>query len=291
MIGNRSYMRNITPGAQSMSMVGWILLITTITYVVENALILWFKNEAIIEFFGLSAIALKSGWVWTLITYALLHDPVAAGGIWHILFNLLLIFFTGKVLENDIGSKNLLTLYMTSALWGGLVWALVHWQGHSVLIGASAGGIGLLTVFCLLHKEEPMTFLLFFIIPITMKPKWLLTGIIGIELLGFLFSELPSKAGNYAIANSAHLGGILGGFIFYSIIRQGDPSAWLHQILKKTPFSKKPSPSALSYKVDLQNRHHLKSEVDRILDKINHKGFGSLTPQEKAILDKARDLL
>jgi hypothetical protein len=43
--------------------------------------------------------------------------------------------------------------------------------------------------------------------------------------------------------------------------------------------------------VNLTEREHLKLEVDRILDKINSKGFGSLTPEERKTLDEARDML
>jgi len=55
--------------------------------------------------------------------------------------------------------------------------------------------------------------------------------------------------------------------------------------------SQKSGAAAPSFKVNIGTRENLRAEVDRILDKINSKGFGALTAEEKRLLDEARDLL
>ncbi len=289
MLGERTYMRNVTPWRRSSSALTWVILLTIGAYVIENIWMVWFRTDLPINLFGLSTTALREGWIWTLLSYAFLHDPISDGGIWHIGFNLILIFFTGRLLEPEIGTKNFLTLYGFSTLVGGLLWALLHWSSQGVMIGASAAGMGLLTVFCLLHAEEPMTFLLFFVLPLTIKPKWFLAIVAAIEGLGFLANELSVSSDK--IAHSAHLGGMLAGFIFYALFKREELSSWgssFKRVLGARRGNRQPH---YSFKVDILNEKALRAEVDRILDKINAKGFASLTPEEKATLDKARDLL
>lgn len=287
MLNERSYMKNITPGVYPKGFIHFILILTTGIYVIENLLILWFNNQWFMKLFGLSPEGIKSGFIWQIMSYSLLHDPILDGGIWHILFNGLLIFFIGKPLESEIGSKKCAILYIIAAIFGGITWLLCHWQSMNVLIGASGAAMGLLTIFCIRHAEEYMTFLVFFIFPITMKPKWILLLITAYEFISLMSTELFSITGSYRVANSAHLGGILGGCFFYLFTEKIN----LLNYLQFNFHKKSNAPQVKSFTINLQNRHHLKAEVDRILDKINQKGFGALTAEEKSTLDKARDLL
>jgi hypothetical protein len=65
------------------------------------------------------------------------------------------------------------------------------------------------------------------------------------------------------------------------------PAVELPRWLRKTPRAARPP----AYRVDPSNRDGLRAEVDRILDKINSEGFSALTPDERQILDEAKDLL
>ena len=68
--------------------------------------------------------------------------------------------------------------------------------------------MAILTLFCLLYPERPITLLIFFIIPVTVKPKWVFWGSLVISIGGILLYELP---GHSHVAHSAHLGGMFAG--------------------------------------------------------------------------------
>ena len=99
------------------------------------------------------------------------------------------------------------------------------------------------------------------------------------------------------IGHSAHLGGIIGGFLAFWMFTQYQPSFkrgtggitieqpnWMKR-------KKKASTENQKFKVNVVSRKEMQSEVDRILDKINKKGFGALTLEEKETLDRAREFL
>ncbi len=97
------------------------------------------------------------------------------------------------------------------------------------------------------------------------------------------------------MAHSAHLGGMLGGYLFYKLIYLRNPKSGRNDTFKIPNWLKqnpsKPRATAYPYKVNIAPPKDMKKEVDRILDKINSQGFGSLTAEEKKILDEAGDLL
>jgi len=266
-----------------------LILINLVIFVLQQIMHVWFGSILIEKYFALSHENLRSGYLWTIVTYAFLH-----GNFLHILVNMLAIYFIGQILETAVGPKNLLKIYFSSILLGGLAWVLLTKGSNSqILVGASAGGFGLMTFFCLLFPEKPITVLLFFIIPISMRPKWILIGMLAIEGLLFLFYELPGKS---FIASSGHLGGMLGGFIMYQFLMGKwrnlfhlkkisiEHPKWLkkHQSTKVTN---------VKYSVNISHSKPNEEEINKILDKIHHRGFASLTDEEKRTLHKAKDFL
>ena len=244
-------------------------------------------NEMFFSWTAFTPDGFLSGKFWTLVTYSCLHE-----GPWHLVLNLLAIFFMGRTLEDDLGPKMMTCLTLTGAASGALFWFVFNIDGGG-LVGASAIAMAFVTTFCLRRPEQPITLLLFFVIPCTLKPKWILWSLLGIETYGFLFSELHGSSG---IAHSAHLGGMLAGLFFFGYIRSGKnfspkrPRMQKPVWLKTSKQSRKlGTPSG--YSVNLDNREMVEQEVDRILDKINEKGFGSLTEGEKRTLEEAKSLL
>tara|TARA_B100001248_G_C27399840_1_gene469208 strand:- start:14011 stop:14883 length:873 start_codon:yes stop_codon:yes gene_type:complete len=289
MIHDRPYMTQRSYHSGTASLLKWVLLINCVVFVLQNAFFVWFNSPILSNLFGLSPETLSQGFVWTLFTYAFLH-----GDLLHILFNMLIVYFIGQAVESLVGPKRFAIIYTTAALVGGLVWLLISMQRPSTeLIGASAAALGLLTYFCCSQPNQPITVLLFFVLPLTIKPKWLALGLLAMELFGFLFYELPGRS---AIANSAHLGGMLGGYLCFLAFQSGysfslfgsgtriSAPKWL-QHRGKAPLSKQP------FNVNVSSRQVLRTEVDRILDKINSKGFGALSNEEKKILEQAKDIL
>ena len=159
------------------------------------------------------------------------------------------------------------------------------------VVGASAGAYGLVAAFAVLNWEERFTLLIYFI-PVSMRGKTLLWVSLALVVFGLLTP-------NSGIANAAHLGGILTGFLYVRQIVQG---RW-HLPQWKLPAHRAAPrefvaagkgeknfwrPVAEKPDEDLTADEFLQREVDPILDKISAHGIHSLTARERDILEKAR---
>ena len=285
------------------SILAWFLGLLAAVFVLQNVGQTWFGNNALWDYGALSSRGIHAGRIWTLLTYALFH-----GDFLHIFINGLGIFFLGRELEAVLGRTRFLKLILASALGGGIAWLAVYFNRHSLVVGASAVGMGFLTVFTCLDTRRQVGFMF---LPITFEAKWFLFIFGGFDLLGFLIRELPGHGTLLGISHIAHLGGIAGGWVFYQLA-----------VARRMPFMsgaapaieapewmrrKKPLPKP-AFKVNVggatsaspsrppagpapTSRDALRAEVDRILDKINLHGFGSLTAEEKRVLDEARQHL
>lgn len=236
---------------------------------------LYFSSEAITNFF-----------LWTPFTYSFFHD-----GPFHLIFNLLGFYFIGRAVENEIGQINFIYLLIISSSIGAFFWLFFNNSGQ-YLLGSSAMVMASLSAFCLRQPDNPITLLLFFVLPVKLKPRWILIGVLTIEIYGFLFSEISSQSD---VAHSAHLGGLLAGaFVFY-YLRLGKSFPYFVFNSSNTKSSSRKNTSNFvdnnDFKINFSKTSELQKEVDRILDKINDSGFGSLTSEEKITLDKAKSLL
>jgi hypothetical protein len=139
------------------------------------------------------------------------------------------------------------------------------------------------------------------VLPITIKPKWLFRISLGITIAFMLFYELPGASGS-VVAHSAHLGGMISGVLYYRFVylRGGGlfnrPGASRASVELPEWFKRRkrqPAARQINYTVNRSSssRDELQKEVDRILDKINATGFGSLSDNEKQTLDHAKDIL
>src|SRR5262249_25612443 len=122
-----------------------------------------------------------------------------------------------------------LVLYFASGVMGGLVQTLAGIllrDGFAApVVGASAGLFGLVAAFAMLYPERSLTLLLFFIIPVSMRAKFLLLFEAVFTVLGILF---PSSN----VAHAAHLGGMLAGIFF---VRQALHWQWRWPNLRRHP--------------------------------------------------------
>ena len=305
MLSDRSYMRDNYP-RQTTSVLTWLLCTIVAGFILQNVFWKWMGpgvGRTFDTLFALSPQALLSGKIWTLVTYSLLHSMTS---FLHVVFNALWIYLLGKELLPILGSKRFMWLYAGGVMLGGALWVAANWADTGLLVGASAGVCALLMVFAAINPKRSITLLLFFIVPVTIKPKWMVMFLLGFDLLGFLFYELPGGAGINNIGHSAHLGGFAAGWLFFRYVHQrgestsgqSAPSIELPVWLKRS----KPQTGKAAYQVNVggakkapsssPSRHlDLTAEVDRILDKINVDGFGALTDEEKRILDRAKDSL
>lgn len=216
--------------------------------------------------FALSRYGMGRGMVWQLVTYLFLHADFV-----HIFLNLLTVFFFGPAVEEHLGRRAFLGLFFACGVLGGLGWLLLD-RGAGLCLGASAGVFGIIGAFGALNFSRPITLLLFFVLPTTVK-GWVMAVAFGvIELLMLLTSRFGG------VAYSAHLVGLIVGF-GYTVhwMRQNGMAyelpAWVQQPRLKVlegGISRKPEPS-----------------VDDLLDKIHREGMGSLTRKERQRLHDA----
>ena len=310
MLYDRPYMRQGgEPESGQTAAYMTLLFITVGVFVLQQLLNVLFPgqlpyrtNSFFTNWFALSGEHFRQLKAWTPLSYTFLHST---NGIMHILGNMLGLFFLGRILEPLIGRAQFLVLYFGGALLGAFAYLVFHYNDSFPVVGASASVCALLAFFCKLRPEQPITLLIFFILPITLKPIWVFWITLGISVAGVLGGELPALLGNGPattnIAHSAHLGGLLCGILFYHFIYLGNGLEFLKRFNKTSAsasaeppswFKRRPkSTRKLNYSVNRDNRDDLQAEVDRILDKINLSGFGSLSEKEKATLDRAKEIL
>jgi hypothetical protein len=186
------------------------------------------------------------------------------------------------------------------ALIGALTWYLTGLGGRhdSALIGISAGVYALMLVALLDKLDHQITLLLFFFLPVTLKVRWLLILTALFTLLGWGFSEFPARhawgawkpAWHDGIAHSAHLGGLIFGWLAWRYLNRTNWAPSYAQVQEPMPTDA-PSPAFETPTEENPSSRPLTSaqaraEMDRLLDKISAGGFGSLTAGEKRRLEE-----
>jgi len=163
----------------------------------------------LLTYFSLIPSSVTHGFIWQLVTYSFLH-----GGLWHVLMNMLTLWMFGSQEEQDWGSKRFLEYYLFCVVGAALVTIGVAYLGwgmtpETATVGASGGVYGLLIAFGMLYGDRE---LFMFPIPIAIKAKYL----VGILIFIVLISAFqPSQGG---VANFAHLGGLLFGFLYLKLL-------------------------------------------------------------------------
>ena len=155
---------------------------------------------------GLSSKGMAQGMIWQLISYQFVH-----AGLMHLIVNMAGLWFTGPVLENMLGPWRFVRLYLAAGVLGGVLQLIL--SPGSMLIGASGSVCGLVAAYSALFPEMEITALLFFVIPVRMKAKWLGIGVVGISLV-FLITGIMGNIGN-----AAHIGGALGGYAYVRYLK------------------------------------------------------------------------
>ena len=222
---------------------------------------------------------------WSLITYAFFHT-----GIMHILFNLIVLNFAGRLFMTYFTGKQLVGLYFLSAIFAGIVYVLVFYilNISAPIVGASAAIMAILVATA---TYNPLMELRLFVIG-NVK-LWHVTAVIILVDLMQLRSE--NMGGHIS-----HLAGAFFGFIFIKLLQNGtdlskivssflDFFANLFTKQKSTPFKKvhknynKPAEKTVS---KIVTKDKSQQQIDEILDKISQSGYDSLNKEEKEFLFK-----
>jgi membrane associated rhomboid family serine protease len=293
----------------------WLIVVNIVVYVIQLftrvrvqedwAAPLYWAAGPFTDALKLNVDAVLHGQVWRLLTYAFLHDPgvgLAPGGFyWHIIFNLLFLYWFGRDLEAMYGPREFLTFYLVSALVGGLAFlgtALL--TGSQNCIGAS-GAVTAVMVLCALHFPH-RTILLFFILPI---PLWVF---VAFQVLQDTFLFVNQAAGQgqaikSQVAVSVHLGGAAFALLYYrfqwrltrlvSVVvswkaQRSRPRLRVYREEEARPTAavSAAAPSPSSTDVDEQ----LEAKLDAVLAKVARSGQASLTETERQILLRASEI-
>jgi len=253
-------------------------------------------GEALHRTIGLTIPGLAAGRFWTLLTHAFLHRP---GFIFHAIGNIFILYFLGRELLPMLGSRRFFGTCALATVAGALAWIAVHWRfgGGDLLIGATAAVCALIIVHACFFPQRELNFLLFFIVPVSLRLKHVALSLVGFDLLGLLFYEIPGTVlpFNLAIAHSAHLGGMAVGYLYFRYVHDApwfsghaDPVEFEVRRGSRPMARPEAPPPALPVGAP-PPRTDIRVEVDRILDKINSHGLAALTAEEKRVLDGAKD--
>ena len=240
-------------------------------FVCVNVITVWFGTPWFANLLSLNPSNLTDGYVWHYVTYGFLHENFL-----HILCNLWLFYVLCKfLLVHELTLKHLLILFFAGIITGGLFWSLLNVQhpNHS-LIGASAGVATLFTYFCLLYPEKTISVFLFFVFPIQIKIIWCFFLLLGYDLIKCLLYETQ---GMTSIAHSAHLGGMLVGFLAFRYIK--------HKESKPTKVHRH-----TQYRVHIETENVISDVPFGILKKLQNEGLDALSPEERKWLERYRKL-
>ena len=202
---------------------------------------------------------------WTIITYMFLH-----GGLGHIFFNMLALFFFGPRTEDRLGSRRFITLYMIGGI-SGAIFSLLFARNAAV-IGASGAIFGVMLAYAYFWPRDRI--LIWGIIPVEARVLVVITTILA------LYSGLGGSAGG--VADFAHLGGFAGAFLYLRWVETTQGARRFRSAVQP----KVPEKALTNWKrVDPKAVHEInRDELNRVLDKVSRTGLASLTPEEKRFL-------
>jgi membrane associated rhomboid family serine protease len=233
---------------------------------------------------------------WTLLTYAFTHyDP------FHILWNMVFFYWFGKLVEEYLGSRRLVGLYILGAIGGGLLYFACYnlipyfsqTIGGATITGASGAVLAVAVGAATLLPNY--TFHLLLIGPVRVK------YIVLIFVVMSFFNSVGKNAGG----EIAHLGGALIGFLYIKLLQNGTDigrpvywvmDAWSNLFRPKPPVKvsqrqRSPQTASTNYASAGGSASPIaapdQDEVDAILDKIGRSGYESLTREEKQKLFRA----
>lgn len=235
---------------------------------------------------------------WSVITYAFLH-----AGIWHILSNMLILYFSGIYFLNYFSAKKLLNFYFLGAIFGALVYMASYnlfpaFQdtGRSYLMGASAAVMAILVGIATHIPNMRVRLILLG----SVKLWWIAAVLVVLDIV-----QIPmSNPGGHL----AHLGGAAFGYIYMKQLGKGNDIAkpfesfldWIGGLfsgsnrnkprksnLKTVHRRKSSTGTSYSTTYSTKSKKEEQARIDAILDKISRSGYDSLSKQEKDFLFNA----
>ena len=217
---------------------------------------------------------------WSLISYFFLHM-----NFMHILWNMLFLYWFGKIIHDNIGNNAIISLYVLGGIIGGLFYMALYniipyyneRVSESLMLGASAGVFSVVVGSATLLPNY--TFYLLFLGPVRIK---------YIALFYVLLSFLD-VTGNNAGGEIAHLGGAFIGFLYIKQLQNGiNMGEGIINFINYFSSEKRKTKRQADNVTSKNNRDNIsQDEIDKILDKISDSGDSSLSKKEKEKLFNA----
>ncbi len=217
---------------------------------------------------------------WSLISYFFLHM-----NFMHILWNMLFLYWFGKIIHDNIGNNAIISLYVLGGIIGGLFYMALYniipyyseMVSQSLMLGASAGVFSVVVGSATLLPNY--TFYLLFLGPVRIK---------YIALFYVLLSFLD-VSGNNAGGEIAHLGGAFIGFLYIKQLQNGiNMGEGIINFINYFSSEKRKTKRKADNVSSESNRDNIsQDEIDKILDKISDSGYSSLSKKEKEKLFNA----
>ncbi len=239
---------------------------------------------------------IKQGQIWRLVTYAFCHDR---HGVWHLIINMLFLYWFGTRLEIMYGSTEFCLFYFASAIAAGIAFlALDLYSGNLFsVIGASGAVWGLVALYVIHHPYERLN--VYGVFPIEIR--WLALLYLVFDLHPVLLSLSGDRQGfGGSVAHAAHLGGAAFGFLYFNrswrlspiagrITGKSRAAKWQTKTVDREPRDILPLPRP-DFQPPKPIDHHkkkLEAQLDEVLDKIQRDGRDSLSDEELTILEEA----
>ena len=221
---------------------------------------------------------------WTILTFNFFH-----AGVFHLIFNVLVLHFSGRLFNTYFTDKQLFGVYLLGGVFSGLTFIVLYFVlgKVSLLVGASGAIMALLMATA--------TYAPFMLLRIP------LLGVVKLWHVAFfiLVMDLIQLPLENMGGHLAHFGGALFGFIYIKLLQKGvdmtkpismflDQLATVFKPKPKTPFRKvHRNTEKKSVHSSGQNTDMTQKQIDEILDKISQSGYDCLSKEEKEFLFKA----
>ncbi|MCF8230642.1 MAG: rhomboid family intramembrane serine protease [Bacteroidales bacterium] len=298
---NRSPLDNAAAFFKSNSPLARLILINVIVFVAINIINLFLWLFEIDGQSKISGISIVTEWLsvpsdlgqlfirpWTLVTYMFLQE-----GFFHILFNMIILYFGGRIFTEYLSNKKLVKTYIFGGLIGAAFFILAFnifpvfsdAQSRALALGSSASVLAVLIAIATYIPNYSV--MLIFLGRV--KLKYIAIFFVVIDV----FSIQQGNAGGHI----AHLGGAFWGFLYANNLKKGRELGTFFDRIKWPNFSRKSKSSKKSHFEDVYvnsrpmtdeeynaKKRERQKQIDKILDKISRSGYESLTKEEKEIL-------
>ena len=239
--------------------------------------------------------------VWRLVSYAFLHDRY---GIWHLIVNMLFLFWFGSRLEQMYGSREFALFYFASAIAAGVAFlALDYYTGSPAsAIGASGAVWGLIALYVIHYPYERIH--VYFLFPVEIR--WLALLYLIYDLHPVLLALNGETWMMGGVAHAAHLGGAAFGFTYYfrswrltplfdRLTGRKPSGRWQTRTIRREPRDVVPFDrgtldesrnASVRPRID-PTKKKLEAQLDQVLEKIQTEGRDALTDDEVQVLEQA----